>query len=123
MAEQLLNRAQVGAALEEVRRERVAKAMRMADEPPHSAGVEPPAPCGKKQRVDCAAHELGPTAAQVAGEVMGGLLPERDDPLLATLSPDVHRLALEVDVGEVEPDGLGAAKPAGVEELEERAIA
>ena len=51
------------------------------------------------------------------------LLAERDDALLAALSADVHHLAVEVDVAEVERDGLGAPEARGVEKLEERAIA
>ena len=51
------------------------------------------------------------------------LLAERDDALLAALSAHVHDLAVEVDVAEVERDGLGASEPRGVEELEERAVA
>ena len=51
------------------------------------------------------------------------LLAERDDALLAALAAHVHDLAVEVDVAEVERDGLGAAEPGRVEELEERAVA
>jgi len=35
----------------------------------------------------------------------------------------VNGLALEVHVGKIEPDGLGASEPAGVKEFEERAVA
>ena len=71
------------------------------------------APCG----------ELGPRLAQVAGEPERRLLAERDDALLAALAAaDVHELLLEVDVAEVEADGLGAAQPGGVDELDERAV-
>ena len=66
---------------------------------------------------------VGSRVAQVAGDVVRGLLAERDDALLAALAVDVQRLALEVDVREVEADGLGAPQPRGVEELEQRAVA
>src|SRR5882762_7712136 len=53
---------------------------------------------------------------------MGGFLAERDDALLASLAEHVYRLLLEVDVAQVEADSLGAAEPAGVDELDERRI-
>src|SRR5206468_3919909 len=54
---------------------------------------------------------------------MCGLLTERDDSLLAALAAHADGLLLEVDVTEVEPDGLGTAQAARVDELDERAIA
>ena len=54
---------------------------------------------------------------------MRGLLAERHDPLLAALAAHVEELLLEVDVAEVEPDGLGAAQAGRVDELDERAVA
>jgi len=59
---------------------------------------------------------------QPAAEPPGGLLAERDEALLAALPADVHVLAVEVDVREVEPDGLGGAKAARVDELHERGV-
>ena len=47
---------------------------------------------------------------------------ERHDALLAALPVHVHRLPLEVDVDEVEPDDLRASQPARVEELEQRSV-
>jgi hypothetical protein len=41
--QQVLDRAQVGAALEQVRRERVAQAVRVPDEASDEARIEPPA--------------------------------------------------------------------------------
>ena len=65
----------------------------------------------------------GPRVAQVAAEPVRRLLAERDDALLAALAAaDVDELLLEVDVAEVEADGLGAAQPGGVDELDERAV-
>ena len=87
-------------------------------------GVEPPAARREEQRVLGAARELGPRLAEVAGDPVRGLLAERDDAVLRALAvPDVHVLLLEVDVAEVEPDGLGAAQPGRVDELDERAVA
>ena len=108
MAEQLLNRPQVGAALEQVRCERVAQTVRVRRDPPERARVEPPAAHGEKQRVLCGAfREQWPSRRQVARDRPGSLLAERDDALLAALAADEHVLLLEVDVAEVEGHRLG----------------
>jgi hypothetical protein len=109
MSQQLLNHAQVGAALEEVRREGVAQPVWVTEEPPHRARVEPSPAHREEERVDRTLGQLGPSVAQVAGNVVGRLLSERHYALLAALSVHVHGLALEVHVCEVEPDGLGAS--------------
>ena len=51
VAEELLDHAQVGAALEQVRREGVAQAVRVAEEPAHGARVEPAAARRQEERV------------------------------------------------------------------------
>ena len=94
-----------------MRRERVSQTMRVPDEAADRARVEPAPTRGEEERVDGAAGELRTRVPQVAGEMVRGLLPERDDPLLPALAVDVHGLALEVDVREVEPDGLGQRRP------------
>ena len=124
MSEQLLDRPQVGPALEQVRGEGVSQPVRVRNEPAQCARVEPPAAGGEEERVLRAARELGPAVAQIAREPVRRLLPERDDAVLRALAaPDAHELLLEVDVAEVEADRLGAAQPGGVDELDERAIA
>ena len=75
MAEQLLDRAEVGAALEQMRREGVAKAMRMRDEPAERRGVEAPAACREEERVLGAAREF--RAAPRAGSGRRGTRPPR----------------------------------------------
>ena len=59
---------------------------------------------------------------EIAPDDVGRFLADRHQPLLAALAANVDGLAVEVDVGEVEPDGLGAAQPARVDELHERAV-
>ena len=56
---------------------------------------------------------------QVLGQQVRRLFAERDDPLLAAFAAHVQLLALEVDVREVETDGLGAPQARGVDELDE----
>ena len=124
MAEQLLDRAQVGAALEQVRRERVAEAVRVRHQAAQRRGVEPAAAGREEERVVGAAGELGARLAEVAGDPVGGLLAERDDPVLRALAvADVDVLLLEVDVAEIEPDRLRAAQAGRVDELEQRPVA
>src|SRR5581483_7641661 len=53
----------------------------------------------------------------------GRFLAERHHPVLRALAaPHVDELLLEVDVAEVETDGLRAPEPRGVHELDERAV-
>ena len=51
VAEELLDRAQVGAALEQVRRERVPQAVRVREHAAQRRGVEPAAARGEEERV------------------------------------------------------------------------
>ena len=122
--EQLLDRAQVGAALEQVGRERVPQAMRVRAEAAQRRGVEPPAAGREEERVAGAAGELRPRPAQVARDPERRLLAERYDAVLRALAgADVDELLLEVDVAEVEPDRLGGAQAGRVDEFDERAVA
>ena len=121
--EQLLDDAEVGAALEEVRRERVPQAVRVAEEAAHGARVEPASADREEEGVVRAARERRAARLQVARDVERGLLAQRHDAFLAALSSYVYELAVEIDVSEVEPDRLGASQPGRVEELEERAVA
>src|SRR5215210_6649341 len=94
VAEQLLDRTQVGAALEEVRRERVPEPVRMSERPAQRRRVEATAAHREEERVLRAPREPGPGVAEVAGEPVGRLLAEWNDPLLAALAPHVHLLLL-----------------------------
>jgi hypothetical protein len=60
VAEKLLDHAQVGAPLEQVRRERVPEPVRVGEEAPERARVEPPASRREEQRVFRSPYELGP---------------------------------------------------------------
>src|SRR5439155_9871161 len=118
--EQLLDRAQVGAALEEMRRERVPETVWVREESPERARVETAAAGGEEERVLGPARELRTRLPQVDGDAVRRLLAERHDPLLVALAADVDELLLEVDVGEVEVDGFLGAEPRRVDELHER---
>ena len=66
VAEQLLDRAQVGAALEQVRREGVAQAVRVRRDPAQRARVEAPSADGEEERGLGAARELRARVLEVA---------------------------------------------------------
>ncbi len=60
MPEELLDDAEIGASLEEVGRERVAEAVRVAEQAPHGARVEPSAARRQEDGVVRARGERGP---------------------------------------------------------------
>ncbi len=122
VAEQLLDRPQVGAALEQMRREGVSQPVRMGQDAPQRRRVEAPAAHGQEQRIVRAARQSRACIAQVPSDPPGGLLAERHDALLAAFAPHVDVLLLEVDVLEVEADGLGAPQSARIDELDEGAV-
>ena len=62
--EQLLDRAQVGAALEQVRRERVPQPVRVRDELAQRRGIEAPAADGEEERVLGTSRQLRPRLVQ-----------------------------------------------------------
>ena len=123
MSEQLLDHPEVGAALEQVGGEGVAQAVRVTDEAAQGARVEAPATRREEEGVLGSAGQLGPGVVQVAPGPGGRLLTKRNEPLLAALAAHVHGLVLEVDVGEIEPDRIGAAQTGRVNELEQGAVA
>src|SRR5206468_2690410 len=76
VTEQLLDRAEIGAALEQVGCERMPEPVRMTEDPAHRARVEPSAPHREKEGLVSAADEPGAPVAEVAGELRGGFFPE-----------------------------------------------
>jgi len=136
VAQHLLHRAEIGTALEEVRREGVTEEVRV-----DPARLEP---CtfgqlAKDQEGACASkctsagvkEELGSVATvemrsperQVAPHGLGGRAPEGDESLLAAFSEDAHHTLLDRDPVLLEPDCLRYAEAGAVHELDERAIA
>src|SRR6478609_2657702 len=82
VAEELLDRAQIGAALEQMRRERMAQAMRMRNETAQGRGVETPAADGDEECILRASHELRARRMQVPRQQRRRLLAQRYDPVL-----------------------------------------
>ena len=62
----------------------------------------------------------GPAATRAA---LFGRTVERHDPFLAALPEHAHHPATQIDVFEAQPDELAEAKPGGIEQLEDRAVA
>jgi hypothetical protein len=135
MAEHLLHAPQVGAALEEVRRERVPEEVRV-----DTRRVEPRLPReptqdeegarareGAALRVQeelapVAAVEVRPAARKVAAKRLCRLPPERDEALFVALPHAADDPVLDVDTAPLERDGLADAQPGAVEKLDERPV-
>src|SRR5207249_5137924 len=78
VAEELLDRPEVGAALEQMGRERVAETVWVRAEPAERARVEPPSARGEEERVRGAGGELRSRVAEITREPGRRLLAERD---------------------------------------------
>src|SRR5262245_7917818 len=120
--EQLLDRAQVGAALEQMGRERVPQPVRVRKDATESRRVEAFAPGRDEDGVLGASDELRPGLVEIAREQVPCFLTQRHDPLLAALAAHMELLTVEIDVCEVEPDGFRRTQARGVDELDERPV-
>ena len=142
MPEQLLDDAQVGTALEQVRRERVAERVR-ADLAAQAGALgggghggpgllarEPSTAVAEEQRP--AAHRLDVVARDAARredrpsqatQMVDRYLADRHEPLLVALADDPHEGAVERQVLAVEPDRLAHPQTRGVQQLEQCPIA
>src|SRR5438105_8317903 len=136
VAEHLLDAAQVGAALEQMRRERVPQqvwvdTLRLEPRPPRElseeqerAGPRECAAAGIQEQLRAVALvQERPPVRQVAAQRLGGLARERDDALLAALAEHADEPVVEVDCALLESERLADPQPSAVEELHERAVA
>ena len=69
------------------------------------------------------AVEERPATGEVAPDGVDRLAPERDDPFLVALAEWSDEPLLEVDAGEVQPDGLAYTQAGSVKELDQGAVA
>ncbi len=136
VTEHLLDRSEVRAALEQMRRERVAQEVRV-----DAAGLETGAVgelaqdeerAGSGQRTATrvqeelgavAAVEVRPAESEVAPHGLRGRTTQRHEALLVSLSEHAHDALLERDAVLLEPDRLGDAQPRAVQELDESTVA
>ena len=134
--EHLLHGTQVGAALEEVRRERVSEEMGV-DATGLEAGAlgqlaqDEKGP-GARQRATASVQEelrpvapveVGATECEIATNRLGRRPPERYEPLLPPLADDADDPFLKRDAALLEARGLGDSQAGSVQELDERAVA
>src|SRR5215211_192402 len=122
VAEELLDRPQVGAALEQMRGKRMAEPVWVGEEAAQRARVQPLATRRDEKGVLRAPGQLR-AHLKPAAEPVGGLLAQRDDALLRALAEDADGLTVEVDVAEVEVDGFAASQSRRVDQLADCAIA
>ena len=135
VAEQLLHDAQVGAALEQVRREGVAQDVRRhglldadssrvpAHDPEHALAGDAAAArveqeCGRFLLL----AEERPAAGEVATGGVGREAAHRDDALAPALALDAHEAALEIEIARAQAGQLGDAQSATVEQLQRGAV-
>src|SRR5437588_10918376 len=119
MAEHLLDAPQIGAALEQVRRERVAEEVwvdalglepRLRREPAQdqegAAARQGAAACVQEELGPMAAVEVRAPAGEVAAHRLSGRATERDDALLPAFAEAADEAAVEIDSAFFEADGL-----------------
>ena len=141
VTEQLLDDAQVRAAVEQVRRERVAQgvgrdAVRQARAP--AQPVQPVAQAADAERLavvveedlgrraaspDRSSQERRPAVLEVGGHRGPGRAPEQPDPLLASLAEDANLTASQVERAEVRLGQLADPQARGVGRLDEGPVA
>jgi len=133
--EHLLDGTEVGAALEQVRREGVSEQMGVdprrlepclvgeLSQDEECAGTRQwAATCVQEQLGPVASVEMGTTEREVTPHRFGGWASERDESLLATLSDHSDDSLLERDAALVQADRLRDTQAGPVEELDERSV-
>ncbi len=136
MAEHLLHRAEVCAALEEVRRERVAQEVGVDPTRLEAGAVgqlaeDEKRPRPRERTSTRVQEQLGPVATiemrasegEVASDGLGGRAPEWDEALLASLAEHPDDALLDCDAAFLETGGLGDTQPGSVQELDEGTVA
>jgi hypothetical protein len=136
VAEHLLDAAEVGAAFEQVRRERVPEQVRVyaarleprllgqTAQDQEDAGARERAALGVQEKLGTvAAIEEGTAAREVALQRGGSVPAERHYALLAALADHPDEPFLEIDAALLEADRLGDAQAGAVEKLDQGAVA
>ena len=134
--EHLLHAAEVGAALEQVRGERVAKemgvdALRLEPRLSGQLSQDEERPCAGERAAAGVEEELGAVAAIEVGSTEGevpsnrfrGRPPEWNEALLSALPEDADDSLLDVDGAPVQPDRLRDPQSGAVEKLDQRPVA
>jgi hypothetical protein len=120
--QELLDRAKVCAAFEQMGGESVSKLVGVREEAAQCRRVQRPPPRGKKESVLGATRKRGAGVREVPPDPVGRLFSERHGSFFLALSADENELLLEVDVGEVQVGRFLRSEAGRVDELEERAV-
>jgi hypothetical protein len=136
MTKQHLHHAQICAMIEQMGGEGVAQGMgreRLADpgldgialdELPEGLAGHAVATAGRKQEVaDPSAEDVEPRTARIVAQPVAGVLTERDQAFLATLTEDAQHALGQIHLTRGEVDQFAHAQTAGVEHLQHGAVA
>jgi hypothetical protein len=133
VAEQLLDRSQIGAALEEVRRVRVPKRVRMersaigeriaGEDSPRVPGRQATAPGVDEERGRGLLQELGSGGPKIRGNRVASRAAQREPPDLRAFAEHRDRGPAQVDGLDVETATFAHPETRAVEKLEERGVA
>jgi hypothetical protein len=136
VAEHLLHGTEVGATLEEMRRERVPEQVWMdaagleagalgelLQDEERARASERAASRVEKQFRPVAAVQVRSAECEIAAHRLGGGAAERDEALLSALPEHADDALVDGDATLLEPDSLRDAEPGAVQELDERAVA
>ena len=136
MTEHLLHAAQIGAALEQMCRERVSEQVGVhpfgleagllgkPSQDQEGAGPRERATAGVEEQIGTVAPvQMGPTEREVTSHRLDRGSPERNDSLLVPLADHAHRACIEVDGALRGSDRFGDPQSRPVEELDQRPVA
>jgi hypothetical protein len=136
MSEHFLNGTEIGAALEQMSRKRVAQQVgvhaarieacllgELAQDEERAGTREWPAAGIEKQLRAVTGVEERTSARQVAAQRLGGVPADRHRPLLAALADHSNEAIIEVDAGLLEPHRLRHPQACAVEQLGECLVA
>ena len=134
--EHLLDAAQIGASLEQMRRKGVPQQVRVhalrfeagllgepAQDQERAGAGERPAACVQEQLRPVTAIEVRPAHRDVAAQRVDCGPAERNNALLRALPERAHEPVLEVDGASVQAGRLADAEPRAVHQLDERPVA
>ncbi|MPM30013.1 hypothetical protein SDC9_76555 [bioreactor metagenome] len=135
MAQQLLNAAQIGARIQEMRGERVTQFMRreIRRQPRRrKVGLERPLKTARRQPAAVAVDEYRRSrgrifrpqlpAAEIFAQRLPGGIAQHAQPFLASLAAHLHHPADQIEVAEIEADRLADPQPPGIDHFDQSPV-
>src|SRR5256885_11104105 len=135
VTQHLLDRAEIGAPLEEVRGEGVPQEVRVdafrlepgfrrqAAQDQERAGAGQPAALGVEEELRAVAGiEEWAAAREIAAQSLDGLAPDRHHAFFRALAKATHEPGVQIDALLLESDRFADAEPTAVQQLAERAV-